>query len=165
MLKILYICTHNRCRSILSEAITQQRSNGLLEAKSAGSSPSGEVHPLTIQFLEQRGYSVAELRSESVDEYQQFEPDLVITVCDSAANEMCPIWPGDTLVCHWQLEDPSKVKNSDSIIEAAFLACIHEIETRVDALTQIAFSQHTQQDLIAHLSSVGAVVKVPELKA
>lgn len=165
MFKILYICTHNRCRSILSEAITQQRSNGLLEAKSAGSSPSGEVHPLTLQFLEQRGYGIEGLCSQSVEEYRQFAPDIVVTVCDSAANEMCPIWPDETLVCHWQLEDPSKVDNSDSIVEAAFLACIHEIEKRVDALTQIAFSTHTQQDLIDHLSSVGAVVRAPELKA
>ena len=162
MLKVLYICTHNRCRSILSEAISQQRSTGLIEARSAGSAPSGVVHPLSLKFLEQRGYLVDGLQSQDVNDFADYHPDLVVTVCDSAANEICPIWPGDTLICHWQLEDPSKVEGSDDIIQAAFEACIIEIEQRVDALTHLVFSNHTRQDLIKHLSEVGAVVKLPE---
>ena len=79
MLKILYICTHNRCRSILSEAITNQFAAGSLEAKSAGSQPCGEVHPLSIKYLEEENINVGGLQSQSWDEFEQFAPDLVIT--------------------------------------------------------------------------------------
>ncbi|MDX2465088.1 MAG: arsenate reductase ArsC, partial [Porticoccus sp.] len=93
-MKILYICTHNRCRSILSEAITNHLSNGRIQAKSAGSHPAGEVHPLSIQYLREAGIATADLTSQSWNELETFAPDVVVTVCDSAAGETCPLWFG-----------------------------------------------------------------------
>jgi arsenate reductase len=156
-MKILYICTHNRCRSILSEAITNHASNGLIEAKSAGSQPVGEVHPLSLKYLAQSGISVAGLTSQSWDEFEAFAPDIVVTVCDSAAAETCPVWFGDAITVHWGLSDPSKIQGSDTEIETAFLACIELITQRVEKLTKLA-QEHLQpaalkvalQDMIDH---------------
>ncbi len=137
-MKILFICTHNRCRSILSEAIANQTGNGLLDARSAGSQPVGEVHPLSLRYLLQVGYQTDGLRSQSWDEFEEFAPELVITVCDSAASEPCPVWFGKTLVAHWGLEDPSKVQGTDEDIQAAFVATINIIEARCEQLAHVA---------------------------
>ena len=137
-MKILYICTHNRCRSILCEAITRSRAAGLIEARSAGSQPAGAVHPLSLQYLAEAGYDTQNLTSQSWDEFEDFAPDIVITVCDSAAGESCPVWFGRTLKVHWGLEDPSKHDGSDAEVAAAFRATIAIIEQRVDALIELA---------------------------
>jgi len=92
-MKILYICTHNRCRSILCEAITNA-SNGNVEARSAGSQPVGEVHPLSLKYLAERGFSTDGLQSQSWDEFEDYDADLVVTVCDSATGESCPVYFG-----------------------------------------------------------------------
>jgi arsenate reductase len=138
--KILYICTHNRCRSILSEAITTARAKGVLIARSAGSQPAGEVHPMTLRYLTRAGYSVAGLQSESWDAYADWQPDVVITVCDRAAGESCPLYFGSAIKQHWGLPDPSAMADnrSGSEIEAAFMTVIEQIERRVDALKQLA---------------------------
>jgi arsenate reductase len=137
-MKILYICTHNRCRSILSEAITNSLAGDVIEAKSAGSQPAGEVHPLSIKYLNQTGHATDGLMSQSWDEFEDFHPDLVVTVCDSAAGESCPLYFGNTLKVHWGLSDPSKVEGDENQIEQAFLACISEITQRVEKLKQLA---------------------------
>ncbi|MDO6682282.1 MULTISPECIES: arsenate reductase ArsC [unclassified Oceanobacter] len=137
-MKILYICTHNRCRSILSEAVTNHKSDGSLVARSAGSQPSGEVHPLSLKYLAEAGMDTTGLQSQSWDDLEDFAPDLVVTVCDSAAGEACPVWFGQSLKVHWGLEDPSKLQGSDDEIAAAFRHTIQQIETRVDALQDIA---------------------------
>lgn len=87
-MKVLYICTHNRCRSILCEAITNA-SNGNVEARSAGSQPVGKVHPFSIKYLAERGFDTSGLKSQSWDEFEDYDADLVVTVCDSAAGESC----------------------------------------------------------------------------
>ena len=99
-MKILYICTHNRCRSILSEAITNHEASGLITAKSAGSQPAGEVHQLTLKFLSEASYSTDGLTSQSWEKLEDFNPDLVVTVCDAAAGESCPLWMGNSLKVH-----------------------------------------------------------------
>src|SRR6056300_875755 len=131
-MKILYICTHNRCRSILSEAITNQRAAGVLEARSAGSQPAGEVHPLSLRYLRESGYDTAGLKSESWEDFDQFNPDVVITVCDSAAGEACPLWMGKTMKLHWGLEDPSKLEGTECEQARAFKKTIALIEARVE---------------------------------
>lgn len=133
-MKILYICTHNRCRSILSEAITNFYGEGLIEAKSAGSQPSGEVHPLSLTYLAETGVPVEGLKSQSWDDFEDYQPDLVITLCDSAAGESCPLWMGNSEKCHWPLEDPSKSTGNDSEKRNAFLYCIQQIRQRVEWL-------------------------------
>jgi arsenate reductase len=150
-MKILYICTHNRCRSILSEAITNQRAAGVLEARSAGSQPAGEVHPLSLRYLRESGYDTAELKSESWEDFQEFNPDVVITVCDSAAGEACPLWMGKTMKLHWGLEDPSKLEGTESEQAEAFQKTIGLIEARVEQLKTIAKRPSTdwQTELVA----------------
>ena len=131
-MKLLFICTHNRCRSILCEAIASQRGAGLLQAASAGSAPVDEVHPMTLRYLEERGYQTVGLRSQSWHDLEGFEPDRVITVCDSAAGETCPLWMGEVEKHHWGLPDPSRVEGDDEVIRSAFMAVIDRIENKVD---------------------------------
>jgi arsenate reductase len=136
-MKILYICTHNRCRSILSEAITNHFADGKIVAKSAGSQPVGEVHPLSIKYLQEAGISTDGLCSQSWDEFEAFEADLVVTVCDSAAGETCPVWFGKSLKMHWGLADPSKLQGSETEIADAFRATIEQIKLRVEQLVNL----------------------------
>jgi arsenate reductase len=154
MTNILYICTHNRCRSILSEAITNHLSDGRIQAFSAGSQPAGEVHPLSLKYLAEHGISTQGLKSQSWDEFEAVQPDLVITVCDSAAAEQCPVWFGKTIKLHWGLKDPSKVVGSESEVKAAFEACIATITSRVNELLQLDLMSKTldqQKTLLSKL--------------
>jgi arsenate reductase len=155
-MKVLYICTHNRCRSILSEAITNQFADGKIVAKSAGSQPVGEVHPLSIKYLQEAGISTAGLRSQSWDEFEAFEPDLVVTVCDSAAGETCPLWFGKSLKVHWGLADPSKLQGSDEQIADAFRATIEQIKQRVQQLLILNFDINDKAAFKAALADLGA---------
>lgn len=160
-MKILYICTHNRCRSILSEAITNHLSltkvQGRVEAKSAGSQPVGEVHPLSIQYLKEAGIATEALASQSWDELETFAPDVVVTVCDSAAGESCPLWFGKSVKVHWGLTDPSKVEGSDDEKAQAFRETIAEIQQRVTQLLALETEHMTQDELRSALNQLGAV--------
>lgn len=155
-MKILYICTHNRCRSILSEAITNHYANGKLIAKSAGSQPVGEVHPLSIKYLQEAGISTDGLTSQSWDEFENFEADIVVTVCDSAAGESCPIWFGNSIKVHWGLADPSKLSGTEAEIADAFRSTIAEIKSRVEQLAQLKADINDKSAVIAELNQLGA---------
>lgn len=155
-MKILYICTHNRCRSILSEAITNHLAKGNIVAKSAGSQPTGIVHPLSIAYLTEAGISTEGLQSQSWDELEEFEPNVVITVCDSAAGESCPLWFGDSVKVHWGLADPSKIEGSEEEKAQSFRACIAEITERVKKLIPIAEKNLTPAELKFELAKLGA---------
>jgi arsenate reductase len=135
--KILFVCTHNRCRSILAEAICNHYSGGAIEAFSAGSSPSGVVHQLAIHNLKQRGISTEGLKSESWEAYSAQSLDAVVTLCDSAAGEACPLWMGNTLKAHWGMPDPSAISGTDEQIAPAFANVITVLEQRVRALTAL----------------------------
>ncbi len=154
-MKILFICTHNRCRSILSEAITNQIGRGIIEARSAGSQPVGEVHPLSVKYLEESGYSTAGLQSQSWDEFEDFSADVVITVCDSAAGETCPVWFGNSVKVHWGLSDPSKESGTTEEIRTAFLSCIRIIEERAKQLLTIAEKAGDTEALRKALTDLG----------
>lgn len=153
-MKILYICTHNRCRSILSEAITNDLSDGTVQAFSAGSQPSGEVHPLSLRYLREKGIDTSGLRSQSWDEFEAEQPDVVVTVCDSAANESCPVWFGNTVKVHWGLPDPSKLEGSEEEVRDAFYRVMETIEKRVSVLLSLAEEQLSEQELQAALARV-----------
>lgn len=155
-MKILYICTHNRCRSILSEAITNHLSDGKIHAKSAGSQPAAQVHPLSILHLQQAGISTDGLASQSWDEFEDFAPDMVVTVCDSAAGESCPLWFGATIKVHWGLADPSKFVGTRDEISQAFNSTIKEISRRVEQLLSLQDELSDQQALRAALMKFGA---------
>lgn len=155
MFKILYICTHNRCRSILSEAITNHFGQGKILAKSAGSQPSGEVHPLSLRYLQANGFPIAGLQSQSWDEFETFAPDLVVTVCDSAAGETCPVWFGRSLKVHWQLNDPSKIEADEETVKNAFEQSIQIISQRVKKLMELD-DLSNQASLKSALKALGA---------
>ncbi|WP_299081094.1 arsenate reductase ArsC [uncultured Paraglaciecola sp.] len=155
-MKILYICTHNRCRSILSEAITNHYANGKIVAKSAGSQPVGEVHPLSIKYLQEAGIATDDLSSQSWDEFEDFKPDVVVTVCDSAASESCPLWFGNSLKVHWGLADPSKLRGSEQQIAEAFQNTIEQIKQRVQQLVSLHVDINDQGAFKAALARLGA---------
>jgi len=155
-MKILFICTHNRCRSILSEAMTNHKNDPRLVAASAGSQPVGEVHPLSLKYLSEAGISTQGLTSQSWDELEDFGADVVVTVCDSAAGESCPVWFGKSIKLHWGLADPSKVQGSEAEIKQAFLTCMSEIERRVDAMLALDLENLKGDALKAALVKLGA---------
>ncbi len=136
-MKILFICTHNRCRSILAEAITNHIAGEKISARSAGSSPVDAVHPLSLKYLAESGIDTNGLKSQAIDEQQNFNPDVVITVCDNAAGEACPLWLGKAVKIHWGLKDPSVLANSNSSdeeVKQAFLNTIEIIKQRIKKL-------------------------------
>lgn len=156
-MKILFICTHNRCRSVLSEAITNHLSDGSLQAFSAGSQPVGEVHPLTLKYLQEAGISIDGLASKSWDEFESDQPELVVTVCDSAANEACPVWFGNTIKLHWGLSDPSKITGSEEDVAAAFRSTINIIHNRIKALLALDLNALTPDQKIAELNHIAEI--------
>jgi arsenate reductase len=119
-LKLLFICTHNRCRSILAEAIAREVGGELIEAASAGSEPAGAIHPLTLKHLQRHDIPAEGLRSKALDELDAFTPDFVITVCDKAAAEPCPLWLGKNRPLHWGLSDPSALNADEAASQEAF---------------------------------------------
>ncbi len=163
-MKILFICTHNRCRSILAEAITRQVAGGKIKAASAGSQPAGEVHPLTLKYLAERGIDTTGLRSQSWDDLQSFAPDAVITVCDSAAGEACPLWLGDTLKVHWGLPDPSKLDGSEDESRRAFFAVMDALEERVRYLSRLPLDEMSPNELEAALNAAITNTTAKKLK-
>ena len=134
LLKIIFICTHNRCRSILAEAVAQHLGAGKIIAASAGSEPAGKIHPLTFDALKTVGISVAGLRSKSWHELEDFAPDVVITVCDNAANEVCPLWFGKAEKVHWGLADPSALEGTSESVSLAFQNTIDTLMARLDRI-------------------------------
>jgi len=125
-------------------------------AKSAGSQPAGEVHPLSLKYLAESGINTDGLQSQSWDEFEDFSPDIVITVCDSAAGESCPIWFGASVKVHWGLSDPSKLEGSEAEIADAFKQTISEISERVEKLLALDINSNDKPALIEALAQLGA---------
>lgn len=153
-MKLLFICTHNRCRSILCEAITNHLAQGRISAYSAGSQPAGEVHPLSLRYLQARGIDTAGLQSQSWDAFEALQPDAVITVCDQAANEACPLWLGDNVKVHWGLPDPSKLEGPQVEIEAAFYRVMDTIDRRIRTLLTRDLAQLKDGELQSALQAI-----------
>jgi arsenate reductase (thioredoxin) len=140
-MKILFICTHNRCRSILAEAIARYCGKGFLIPASTGSQPAGVVHPLSLEALIRHQIPADGLHSKSWNDLKEFNPDLVITVCDSAAAEACPVWLGGAVKVHWGLVDPSiEIGGRESVVEA-FDQTISILTGRVEKLVSVLESQ------------------------
>jgi arsenate reductase len=133
-MQLLFICTHNRCRSILAEAIANHLGDGKIQAFSAGSAPAGVVHPLTLQYLTKAGIPTEGLNSKSLSTLTHLKPDLVITLCDEAAAEPCPVWLGASKRLHWGLADPSKTLADEALTEQAFNDCIALLKARINGL-------------------------------
>lgn len=135
-LNVLFLCTGNSARSILAEAYLNSAGKGRFRAHSAGSRPAGRVNPFALELLQRKGIDCAGLRSKSWDEFGAPgapRMDFIFTVCDNAAAETCPYWPGRPVTAHWGIADPATVTGSDAQKRAAFEAAFSELSSRIDA--------------------------------
>lgn len=133
-LKVLFLCTGNSCRSIIAEALANDLGAGRLIARSAGSHPTGQVNPHALAVLEKHGIAVDAPASKSMDDLQNEGFDAVITVCDAAAGEACPVWLADVSKAHWGIPDPAGVDGDDGEIEAAFESTYQRLRERIETL-------------------------------
>ena len=154
---VLFLCVGNSACSILAEALLNSRAGGRVQAYSAGSEPRDEVHPLALEVLKTCGISGAGLRSKSWDEFAvDAAPhmDLVITVCDPAAVEACPLWPGAPLTVHWGLPDPAAVQGSEAERLAAFAKIFTELEKRINLLLALPLEYLSPEELAGQLQGI-----------
>jgi arsenate reductase len=154
----LFLCTGNSARSILAEAILNRLGSGRFRAYSAGSHPKGAVHPMALEVLRERGYDTSELRSKSWGEFA--EPgapplDFVFTVCDNAAGEACPIWPGKPMTAHWGVEDPAAFEGPDDKQRWLFHRVHQELERRIELFTNSSIESLDRLSLRARLEEIG----------
>ncbi len=154
---ILFLCTHNSARSVLGEMVATLHSNGRLVGYSAGSSPRGQVHPMAVEIAHQMGYPVDKLTSKSWDVYAvPGAPvmDFIVTVCDNAAGEVCPIWPGHPATAHWGFADPSAVSGSDEDRRRAFREVMIGLQKRIELLAALPLETLDLMSRKAHLQSL-----------
>jgi arsenate reductase len=156
-LKILILCTGNSCRSILGEALFNHLGQGRITAFSAGSKPTGQVHPKSLALLQSNGISTDGFRSKSWDEFTGKPVDVVITVCDSAAGESCPVFFGAPVKAHWGVPDPAHATGSDAEIMAAFEGAYKTLKARVEAFLRLPAAL-PKEELSKHLRTIGETV-------
>jgi protein-tyrosine-phosphatase len=155
---VLFLCTGNSARSIMAEAILESLAKGRFKAYSAGSFPAGRVNPLAIELLRSNRLPTEGLRSKSWDEFgQPGAPVLhfVFTVCDQAASEPCPIWPGQPVTAHWGVPDPAAVQGSDDERRKAFVAAFSALKRRISLFTSLPLRQLDSMALKEKLSEIG----------
>jgi protein-tyrosine-phosphatase len=147
---ILFLCTHNSSRSVLGEALASTHPSGLLVGFSAGSTPGTSVNPIAAELAQELGYDPSKLRSKSWDEYALPDApkmDFIITVCDQAAGEVCPYWPGQPVSAHWGFPDPSQVHGTLQEKKRAFLTVMHGLKKRIDLLAAMPLDTLTAMSL------------------
>ncbi|MFG1300869.1 arsenate reductase ArsC [Xanthobacter sp. V3C-3] len=155
---VLFLCTGNSARSILAESILAKDGAGRFRAFSAGSTPKGEVNPLALKTLAAYGYPIEGMRSKSwLDFAEPRAPvmDFVFTVCDNAAGEACPIWPGQPMTAHWGIEDPAAVEGTDIQKEAAFNAAFRYLKNRISVFTALPLARLDRLALGTKLREIG----------
>jgi len=156
-MKILFLCTANSCRSILAEALFNHLAPAGMRAFSAGSEPRGEINPLTLEALARAGIAADGLYSKSSDAHQALNPDFVITVCDKAAGEACPVHFGPATRAHWGLADPSESVGSPEEIKAAFDATLVRLKLRFAAFLALPLAQLDAATLRTELARIGTL--------
>ncbi len=157
VINVLVLCTGNSARSILSEALINHLGQGRFRAHSAGSKPTGRVNPLALRALEERGVPTTGLRSKSWDEFSAPGApamDIVITVCDNAAGETCPLWPGTPARAHWGLADPAAATGSDDEQLSAFRDTLRRVEARAARLVAMKDPLHENRQLESELRRI-----------
>ena len=157
---VLFLCTGNSARSILAEAYLNYAGKGRFHAYSAGSQPKGIVNPLAIKVLGSLDYPTDNLRSKSWEEFAGADAPLmnfVFTVCDNAAGESCPVWPGQPMTAHWGVEDPAEVEGTDIEKEAAFAAALRYLKNRIAAFTSLPLESIDRLSLGTRLRDIGRI--------
>jgi arsenate reductase len=157
---VLFLCTGNSARSILAESILRKDGAGRFNAFSAGSQPKGAVNPLALRVLKAMDYPTQGFRSKGWDEFGQAgapKMDFVFTVCDDAAGETCPVWPGHPMTAHWGIEDPASVRGMDVEKEAAFNRAFRFLKNRISAFISLPLKSIDRLALGARLREIGAM--------
>ena len=157
---VLFLCTGNSARSIIAEVLLNSRSKGHLVAHSAGSHPGGRVNPMALELLQKNGLPTDGLRSKSWDEFAQPEApklDFVFTVCDAAAGETCPFWPGQPVTAHWGVEDPAAAQGDDETKRKAFVRAFTTLQRRVDLFLSLPLEKLDKLARKQQLDSIGKV--------
>ena len=157
-LSVLFLCTGNSARSIMAEAMLNHLGRGRFQAHSAGSHPTGKVNPLAIETLERLGFSTHGLRSKAWDEFGAAGApaiDCVITVCDNAAAETCPVWPGKPVTAHWGVEDPAAMQGNDTEMREAFERAAGILKRRIERLLELPLDPLDPAALRSKLREIG----------
>jgi arsenate reductase len=155
---VLFLCTGNSARSILAEAVLNHRGSGVFQAFSAGSRPTGTVNPHAIALLQRMRIPTEGLRSKSWDEFAAADAprlDFVFTVCDNAAGETCPLWPGQPMTAHWGVADPAAVRGSDLEIVTAFRNAFLVLQRRIELFTSLPIASLDRLTLQARVRDIG----------
>ncbi|MAM40410.1 MAG: ArsR family transcriptional regulator [Erythrobacter sp.] len=153
---VLFLCTGNSARSILSEAIMNKLGEGRFRAYSAGSQPKGDVHPMALSVLSNLGFDTAEMRSKSWDEFAALDApkfDFIFTVCDNAAGEACPVWIGHPLTAHWGIEDPAAVEGEGQ--REAFLQALRFLQNRISLFLALPIASLDEMAMRSKLKEIG----------
>jgi arsenate reductase len=156
--QVLFLCTGNSARSIFAEAILRRLGRGRFQAHSAGSHPKGAIHPVALRVLAEHGDDVAGLHSKSWDEFARSGApllDFVFTVCDDAAGEACPIWPGQPITAHWGVTDPAAFEGPPGRQLRLFRRVYRELERRIERFTQLDVESLDRLSLQARLKEIG----------
>lgn len=162
---VLFLCTGNSARSILAEAILNRAGHDKFNAFSAGSHPKGEVHPRALDLLQRLDHSIDGLRSKPWDEFAAPgapELDFVITVCDNAAGEVCPVWPGQPISAHWGLPDPAAVTGTEAELAFAFAETYRMLTNRISAFSSLKISGLDRLSLKNDMDKIGGMDKPPK---
>jgi protein-tyrosine-phosphatase len=157
-LNVLFLCTHNSARSVLAEVLLNQIGRGRFNACSAGSHPSGKVNPFALELLEKSRLPTAGLRSKSWAEFAGADApplDFVFTVCDQAAGEVCPVWPGQPMTAHWGIEDPAAVRGSDDDKRKAFFRAYNQLQNRLSIFVSLPLDKLDRLALKRKLDEIG----------
>ena len=160
--RALFLCTGNSARSIMAEALLNHWGRGGFRAYSAGTNPKGSVHPVALELLRHMHLPTEGLHSKSWDEFTAPDSpvlDFVITVCDRAAGESCPIWPGDPLTAHWGVPDPALVTGTDAERWAAFRDVFHALENHIKVFTSLPHASLDRIRLQQHLEDIGRAAR------
>jgi arsenate reductase len=163
---VLFLCTGNSARSILAEALINSWGRGKFIGFSAGSSPKGKVHPIALELLKHMKMSTEGMRSKSWDEFAKSgapKLDFVFTVCDNAANETCPVWPGQPMTAHWGVADPAAVEGSETDQWLAFRTAFRELESRIKIFTSLPIRSLDRVKLQERLHAIGKTTATDEV--
>jgi protein-tyrosine-phosphatase len=156
--KVLFLCTGNSARSIIAEAVLNRLGRGRFQAYSAGSFPKGEVHPYALELLGRQGYPTDELRSKSWEEFAAPAApplDFVFTVCDNAAKEVCPVWPGQPMSAHWGMPDPAAAQGNEAERRLAFADTLRMLNNRIGALVSLPLRSLDRLSLQKRIEEIG----------